>query len=222
MRDIAKEKTTRSMLYQSNMRIGWALMVVYWFVGYVFSTRHGYVEKLIAVQDITIWHGGAFAATLFTRQRLNPRYDRYGRHPDFLAITIYSLFNGVFETFMFFAVYDCGRKDLAKMFGLTDRVAIGLGFSIYFVYAALIHSLFWLPLVFPRHIVDTAPPFLTHGLPNLTLVSVCWLGLYEIFEDVLFVCFLHCIQDFGHGLHSSIPYLKWDEHGNYLSRKTAD
>mmetsp|Transcript_48600 Transcript_48600/g.117546 ORF Transcript_48600/g.117546 Transcript_48600/m.117546 type:complete len:347 (-) Transcript_48600:56-1096(-) len=40
------------------------------------------------------------------------------------------------------------------------------------------------------------PPFHKHGLPLLTIISITWLSVYEIYHDLLTVCLLHCVVDF--------------------------
>lgn len=101
--------------------------------------------------------------------------------------------NGILETFCFLGVYDFGRHGLREKF--YKPCAILIGRSLYYVYSALIHALFWLPLVFPQHTKSSAPPFHTHGLPLLTVTSIAWFTIYEVYDDVAFVCFLHMIID---------------------------
>jgi hypothetical protein len=79
------------------------------------------------------------------------------------------------------------------------------GFFTFVVYAGLIHVLFWLPLAFPLHIQTDAKPFLIHGLPALIAMSVMWLYLYEMYDDILLVCVLHATIDTWTAVKIALP-----------------
>ena len=70
------------------------------------------------------------------------------------------------------------------------------GAALYYVYAAVIHVFFWMPCVFPKHTRPDASPFFPFGLLYLTIISIGWFVLYEVFGDVSGFCVLHFITDF--------------------------
>ncbi|CAB9506747.1 expressed unknown protein [Seminavis robusta] len=156
---------------------------------------------------------------------LNPRYGRFGRRVDWLAIVMYSLMNGVLETFAFLFAYDLGRHlDVESLFGWHNKndelIGFLIGFSIYYVYAGLIHIVVWMRMVFPQHVLhESALPFHTHCLPFLTLQSIAWLVLYEATNDVFFICLCHCITDMGHAWTCAMPYTTWNANGAFLLRE---
>jgi hypothetical protein len=148
-----------------------------------------------AVQSLTLFHGVAFLVTIECQRHFNQRFDRYGREPDLAACLVFALANGIFETLCFVGVYDFGRHELQKVFALSTRWAIVVGWTLYYIYSAVIHVAFWLPLAFPKHTKAAAPPFHKHGLPLLTIISVAWFTIYERYGDLRFVCLLHAIMD---------------------------
>jgi hypothetical protein len=179
---------------QDNNQKGWIYMFLYWGVSHLVGLREGYFERF-CWSSITPWHGLALLVTIECQRRFNTRLDRFGRKPDYVATIVFTVANSIYETLAFLFVYDFGRKHLSEMYSLSRGTGIGVGFTCYYFYSALIHVLFWLPLVFPKHTKPKAPPFHKHGLPLLTIMSIAWFGIYEVYEDIAFVCALHAIVD---------------------------
>ena len=180
-------------MFQENAMFAWIYMGVYWFSSAALNRE--YFARLVRFKEATFLHLIALGITIACQNRFNQRFSRYGRPRNVLVSAVYAVSNGILETFCFLGVYDFGRHRLREFFLLSKPSAILIGWSLYYMYSALIHALFWLPLVFPRHTKSTAPPFHKHGLKLLTVVSIAWFTIYEVYDDVAFVCFLHMIID---------------------------
>jgi hypothetical protein len=183
---------------QSDPFLAWIYMGIYWFGGACLNFRT--LRQLLDIANTThhwttYYHGLALLVTIECQRQLNRRYDAKGREPDVLVCWVFAISNGIFETLWFLAVYDFGRVVLGTALTLSTIWAIGLGWTLYYVYSAVIHVAFWLPHVFPNHTKASAPPFHLHGLPLLTVISVPWFIIYEQYHDVGFICFLHAIMD---------------------------
>jgi hypothetical protein len=179
---------------QSNAILSWMYMAAYWAVAFFVGWKKGYLQQLHLHHDVTLWHIVALHVTIFCQMAFNTRFDRHDRIPNLFWSALFAAFNGLCETFCFLYSYDLGRHHRFS----HDRPWVGmlLGWNVYFIYNALIHAKFWLTRAFPPdHIKQDAPPFQKHGLPILLALSIAWLGIYEYFDDVLYVCFLHAIVD---------------------------
>ena len=170
----------------------WVLIFIYWIFGCIVGVKMGYFSSMFQHASFTPWHLYAFILTVVCQLHLNTRYSAYGRARNYNGIVTYAVGNGVAETLLFLACYDWGRY--ASF--LSEKQRILFGFAVFYFYSALIHALFWEPIVFPKHIRQYAPPFHTHDLPVLTILSISWLLLYEVYGDILAVCMLHSVQDF--------------------------
>lgn len=177
-------------------------MLIYWIVGLIVGWRLDYESKLFslvppATQAEYFYYIGSFVLTLVIQNYINIRFSSYGRSRDYFGITCFAIGNGLSETMLFLASYDCGRHGfLVRTLGLSPWQASCLGFLAYFCYNGFIHAFFWAKCVFPEHVHPKAPPFHQHGLPALMALSVIWLTLYEKYESIAFVCFLHVLVDF--------------------------
>jgi len=188
-------------------------MIIYWIVGWLVGWKLDYESKLFslvppATQAEYLYYIGSFVLTLLIQNWINLRFSNYGRSRDYFGIACFAIGNGLSETLLFLASYDCGRHGfLARTLGLSQWQASCLGFMVYFCYNAVIHAFFWAKCVFPEHVKRTAPPFSQHGLPALMVLSVIWLALYETYESIAFVCFLHVLVDFWAGSTIAYPSL---------------
>lgn len=170
---------------------GWIFMMVYWSIGAWVGLQQGYLQRM-SLLDYSLpktWYLISIAITAVCQYCLNLRYDAYGRKPHYGVSLAFSVLNGVFETMLFFAFYDLGRDGIVS--AAPKWVRIGLGFTVFSIYNALIHAFFWLPMGFPRHSRVDASPFHKGGLPFLIVVSIVWLALYEQYDDIGVVCILH-------------------------------
>lgn len=181
---------------QNNSEKAWIYMACYWSVAHWLGLKLGYWERMFQWKSlVSPWHGIAFVTTLECQRRFLARFDRYGRKSNVLATVLFGMGNGFYEIIYFLCAYDFGRHYLKQRLGLSDELAIFAGYTMYSFYNAFIHAFFWLPMVFPKHTKPDAPPFHTHALPLLNIVSVVWLGIYETQDNIAFICFLHAIYD---------------------------
>jgi chlorophyllide a hydrolase len=116
---------------------------------------------------------------------------------------LFSLGNGLAETFAFALVYRLGMWMGAGVTSLfapsaADAVGFGLGLVFFIIYGGLIHALFWLPLL-PPHL-DDAPlsrrirklrPF------NEVALVVGWSLCLWLYNDIWTMVFFHVLVDLG-------------------------
>ena len=191
-----------SLKWQRNPEKAWAYMLLYWSIGWVVGFYTENLSKLIGgIQDpvrvlLTIPAVIACALTAVIQAHLNTRYCKFDRQSSMLVALIFGVCNGTAETMLFLATYDVGRVLIGKNFQCSKVAAISIGLVIYFIYSALIHALFWVPMAFPKHLRVDAPSFVKDALPSLCLLSSIWLTLYETQSNsVAIVCVLHGIVD---------------------------
>jgi hypothetical protein len=197
----------QATLYQSSNRKGWLYMTIYWIMGWLVGVRSGDLGKLYFGSSPlpTLRTIASLLVTLVLQMHLNVRYTPMNRNANLGSSVLFGLANGTSETMLFFGSYIFGKSFLFSMWCptsnlysttiCTQKTADIFGFFTFVVYAGLIHVLFWLPLAFPLHIQTDAKPFLIHGLPALIAMSVMWLYLYEMYDDILLVCVLHATID---------------------------
>lgn len=194
------------MCWQTNERRAWTYLVMYWFLGAWVGIQMGYLPtssppllEQKSDQDLLWWYYlMAFAITLCVQPVLLIRFGSFGRRFNWPTVATFALLNGTFETVFFLATYDAGKRLASDGLGLsrTRSTLIALfGFGTLNLYSAAIHKFFWLARVFPRHIQPNAPPFLSHMLPALIIMSMAWIILYEQTGDVSTFCVLHSLTD---------------------------
>ena len=193
---------------QNDPRKAWLWMALYWSVGHFVAVEQGYYNSLLSFRSPTLWHLFSVLVTFGCQRKLNDRFSSFGRKLEVSSVVVFGLANGVFETFCFLFMYDLGRKHLSQTFSLSNQTSTALGFVIFSAYSGLIHAFFWIRLVFPKHTRPEAPSFHKHGLPLLTLISIAWLGLYEMHSDIFCICSLHCVVDLwgGYNIHLPSPF----------------
>jgi hypothetical protein len=116
-----------------------------------------------------------------------------GRALDPLTLIVFSIGNGVAETFMFYAVFRLGQILVGK-FSSNLWAGFIVGFIFFMVYSGLIHGLFWLSIL-PDHVVQTSPykPFF---MPVQLLIAASWALNFFWYRDLRTVIFLHALVDF--------------------------
>ncbi|NHQ60927.1 hypothetical protein G9409_10110 [Chlorobium sp. BLA1] len=115
-----------------------------------------------------------------------------GRALDPLTVLVFSIGNGIAETFMFYAVFQLGATLTGKV--TQNPWAIFLvGFFCFMVYSGLIHGLFWINIL-PEHVVQTSPykPFF---MPVQLLIASSWALAFFWYRDIRTVIFLHALVD---------------------------
>jgi chlorophyllide a hydrolase len=115
-----------------------------------------------------------------------------GRALDPLTVLVFSIGNGIAETFMFYAVFRLGTA-LAGRFTQNSWALFITGFMLFMVYSGLIHGLFWINIL-PTHVVQTSiyKPFF---MPVQMLIACSWALSFFWYRDIRSVIFLHALVD---------------------------
>ena len=115
-----------------------------------------------------------------------------GRALDWLTVLVFSIGNGIAETFMFYAVFRIGTA-LAGRFTQNPWALFFTGFIFFIIYSGLIHGLFWINIL-PEHVVQTSPykPFF---MPVQMLIAASWALSFFWYRDIRSVIFLHALVD---------------------------
>jgi chlorophyllide a hydrolase len=115
-----------------------------------------------------------------------------GRPVDPLSVLIFSIGNGVAETFYFYAFFRLGEI-LAGKFTSNQWVKFIVGFVCFMIYSGFIHALFWLPIL-PEHVVQTSP-FKPFFMPVQLMIALSWALSFFWYRDLRTVIILHALVD---------------------------
>ena len=115
-----------------------------------------------------------------------------GRKLDILTVLVFSIGNGIAETFMFYAVFQIGTA-LAGKFTQNAWALFITGFIFFMVYSGLIHGLFWINIL-PTHVVQTSP-YKPLFMPVQMLIACSWALNFFWYRDIRTVIFLHALVD---------------------------
>ena len=115
-----------------------------------------------------------------------------GRALDPLTVLVFTIGNGIAETFMFYAVFRLGEL-LAGRFTQNSWALFITGFLFFIIYSVLIHGLFWINIL-PEHVVQTSPykPFF---MPIQLLIAGSWALSFFWYRDIRTVIVLHALVD---------------------------
>jgi len=115
-----------------------------------------------------------------------------GRTLDIPTLIVFSIGNGIAETFMFYAVFRLGTA-LAGRFTQNPWALFITGFLFFIIYSGLIHGLFWINIL-PEHVVQTSiyKPFF---MPVQMLIAGSWALSFFWYRDIRSVIFLHALVD---------------------------
>ncbi len=115
-----------------------------------------------------------------------------GRALDPLTVLVFTIGNGIAETFMFYAVFHLGNA-LAGRFTQNSWALFITGFLFFILYSGLIHGLFWINIL-PQHVVQTSlyKPFF---MPIQLLLAGSWALNFFWYRDIRSVIFLHALVD---------------------------
>lgn len=115
-----------------------------------------------------------------------------GRALDWPTVLLFSIGNGIAETFMFYAVFRLGAN-LAGRFTQNPWALFISGFLFFIIYSGLIHGLFWINIL-PEHVVQTSiyKPFF---MPVQMLIAGSWALSFFWYRDIRSVIFLHALVD---------------------------
>ncbi|MGC8775316.1 MAG: chlorophyllide a hydrolase BciC [Chlorobaculum sp.] len=115
-----------------------------------------------------------------------------GRMLDPWSALIFSVGNGIAETFMFYAVFRIGQLLVGK-FTQNQWAGFIVGFLFFMIYSGLIHGLFWLNIL-PEHVVQTSP-FKPFFMPIQLMIALSWALSFFWYRDLRTVFVLHAIVD---------------------------
>lgn len=115
-----------------------------------------------------------------------------GRPLDIPTLVVFSIGNGIAETFMFYAVFRMGTA-LAEKVTANAWVLFSAGFLFFIIYSGLIHGLFWLDIL-PEH-VDQASPYKPFFMPVQILIAGSWALSFFWYRDIRSVILLHALVD---------------------------
>jgi len=115
-----------------------------------------------------------------------------GRALDWPTVLVFSIGNGIAETFMFYALFRLGTA-LAGRFTQNPWALFITGFLFFIIYSGLIHGLFWINIL-PEHVVQTSiyKPFF---MPVQMLIAGSWALSFFWYRDIRSVIFLHALVD---------------------------
>ncbi len=115
-----------------------------------------------------------------------------GRPLNIPTLIVFSIGNGVAETFFFYAFFQLGNFLAGKVTNNPWLLFIA-GFVSFMIYSGFIHALFWLPML-PEHVVQTSPykPFF---MPVQLLIAGSWALNFFWYRDIRTVIFLHALVD---------------------------
>ncbi len=168
----------------------------YWFIAIVvgllffrketftFNTNFDTRRKVLLSLSLLIV---AFNAFVYT----NSTFDG-GRPLDIASVLVFSVGNGIAETFMFYAVFVLGEK----LMGLLTKNPWALfiaGFVFFMIYSGFIHGLFWIDLL-PEH-VNQASPYKPLFMPTQILIAGSWALSFFWYRDLPSVFVLHGLVD---------------------------
>ncbi len=115
-----------------------------------------------------------------------------GRSLDWLTVLVFSVGNGIAETFMFYALFRLGTA-FAGRFTQNPWALFIMGFLFFIIYSGLIHGLFWINIL-PEHVVQTSiyKPFF---MPVQMLIAGSWALSFFWYRDIRSVIVLHALVD---------------------------
>jgi chlorophyllide a hydrolase len=126
-----------------------------------------------------------------------------GRPIHWGALTLFSVGNGLAETFAFAAIYRLGEiagSAIVGSFAPAGASIAGfiLGMIFFTIYGGLIHGLFWLRIL-PPHLDDNPRSRTIRKFRPLAEVALVlgWSLCFWLFRDIWTVIFLHILVDVG-------------------------
>ncbi|NTW55696.1 MAG: hypothetical protein HGB20_01470 [Chlorobiaceae bacterium] len=115
-----------------------------------------------------------------------------GRPLNIPTVIVFSIGNGIAETFMFYACFQLG-KTLAGKVTENPWVLFIAGFICFMIYSGIVHGLFWLQIL-PEHVVQTSP-YKPLFMPVQLLIASSWALNFFWYRDIRTVIFLHALVD---------------------------
>ncbi len=174
----------------------------YWFIAIViglvffrketltFNTNFDLRRKVLLVFSLLIV---AFNAFVYS----NSTFDG-GRPLDLASVVLFTIGNGIAETFLFYAFFVMGEKFAQKLSDdswqlIPKQTEFLTGIIFFMVYSGLIHGLFWIELL-PEH-VNQASPYKPLFMPTQILIASSWALSFFWYRDLPSVFVLHGLVD---------------------------
>ncbi len=168
----------------------------YWFIAIVvglfffrketftFNTNFDLRRKALLGASLLIV---AFNAWVYT----NSTFDG-GRPLDIASVIVFTIGNGIAETFLFYAFFVIGEK-LAGLVTENPWALFIAGFFSFMIYSGFIHGLFWIDIL-PEH-VNQASPLKPLFMPTQILIAGSWALSFFWYRDLPSVFVLHGLVD---------------------------
>lgn len=168
----------------------------YWFIAIVigllffrketfsFNTDFDLRRKILLGASLLIV---AFNAYVYS----NSTFDG-GRPLDIASVLVFTIGNGIAETFMFYLFFVMGEK-LAGIITKNAWVLFFAGLFFFMIYSGFIHALFWLDML-PEH-VNQASPLKPLFMPTQLLIATSWALSFFWYRDLPSVFVLHGLVD---------------------------
>ena len=168
----------------------------YWFIAIVvgllffrketftFNTNFDTRRKVLLSLSLVIV---AFNAFVYT----NSTFDG-GRPLDIASVLVFTVGNGIAETFLFYAFFVLGEK-LMGLLTKNQWALFTAGFVFFMIYSGFIHGLFWIDLL-PEH-VNQASPLKPLFMPTQILIAGSWALSFFWYRDLPSVFVLHGLVD---------------------------
>ena len=168
----------------------------YWFIAIViglvffrketftFNTNFDLRRKVLLGASLLIV---AFNAWVYTSSTFDG-----GRPLDIASVIVFTIGNGIAETFLFYAFFVVGEK-LAGLATQNSWILFTAGIISFMVYSGFIHGLFWIDLL-PEHVNQTSPlkPLF---MPTQILIAGSWALSFFWYRDLPSVFVLHGLVD---------------------------
>ena len=168
----------------------------YWFIAIVvglfffrketftFNTNFDLRRKVLLGASLLIV---AFNAWVYTSSTFDG-----GRPLDIASVIVFTIGNGIAETFLFYAFFVIGEK-LAGLVTENPWALFIAGFVSFMIYSGFIHGLFWIDIL-PEH-VNQASPLKPLFMPTQILIAGSWALSFFWYRDLPSVFVLHGLVD---------------------------
>ncbi|WP_083188145.1 hypothetical protein [Prosthecochloris sp. CIB 2401] len=121
-----------------------------------------------------------------------------GRQLDIASVLVFTVGNGIAETFMFYFFFVMGEKLAQKLSSdswqlIPKQTEFITAILFFMIYSGFIHGLFWLDLL-PEH-VNQASPLKPLFMPTQILIATSWALSFFWYRDLPSVFVLHGLVD---------------------------
>ena len=152
---LQKQHKDHVLPHQPNNNKGWIWMSLYWTIGLIIGTDFDYIPSwpwsTPDIKTFTYAHiFSLFSTCAIAIPRFLSLYSTHGRQRSMAASMIFAVFNGIFETMIYLAMYDLGSKWLTDLMIISDTGSSSiivylspiLGYLTFSCFAGPIHAFF--------------------------------------------------------------------------------